>query len=94
MLYLLGVSHRSAPVEVRERLHFRPEEIRESLAELRRSEGIHEAMLLSTCNRTEIVVSGGTRQQAATAVAGLLAHRREEVAASLDRNAYRLEDHE
>jgi glutamyl-tRNA reductase len=52
-LLLLGVNHRTAPVEVRETLFFGPEEARALLRQLR-GDGLDQAMVLSTCNRTEL----------------------------------------
>jgi len=54
---ITGVSHKTAPVEVRERLAFREETLPAALADLRAHEGVSEAMILSTCNRVEIVVT-------------------------------------
>jgi glutamyl-tRNA reductase len=54
-LAILGVSHHSAPLDVREKLAFPPERQAEALAELAAQPGVAEAALLSTCNRTEIV---------------------------------------
>ena len=51
---VLGVSHRGAPVEVRERLAFRPHEVIPALELLRAGAGVREGVLLSTCNRTEL----------------------------------------
>jgi glutamyl-tRNA reductase len=48
-----GVSHRTAPLEVRERVAFLPEEISGALAELAADAAVSEIALLSTCNRTE-----------------------------------------
>jgi glutamyl-tRNA reductase len=53
-LALVGVSHHTAPVEVRERLAFAPDEARGALEVLRGEAGVREAVLLSTCNRTEV----------------------------------------
>src|SRR6185437_15491603 len=53
-LLVLGVSHRTAPVAVRERLAIVPEAMAEALAELTRLPSVREAALLSTCNRVEI----------------------------------------
>ncbi len=94
MLYLVGVSHRSAPVELRERLHFSAQEIRELLPELCRSTGVHEAVILSTCNRTELLLSCATPQEGAAATAALLDRARSSVVESLEQVAYRLEEHE
>ena len=53
-LILVGVSHTTAPIEVREKLAFRPWESLHSLARLREERLIREGVVLSTCNRTEI----------------------------------------
>lgn len=66
-LCLVGLSHRSAPVAVRERYAVQPGDARECLEELCRDEAILEATLLSTCNRTEVLVLGkGVDAAAAT----------------------------
>ena len=56
-LLITGVSHRTAPVEVRELLAFREEALPAALADLRSREGVAEAVILSTCNRVEITVT-------------------------------------
>jgi glutamyl-tRNA reductase len=56
-LLITGVSHKTAPVEVRECLAFREESLPAALADLRSREGIVEAVILSTCNRVEITVT-------------------------------------
>jgi len=53
-LTVLGINHRTAPVEVRGQVAFPPEQLARALAELTALEGMHEAVILSTCNRTEI----------------------------------------
>ena len=53
-LLVLGVSHRTAPVAVRERLAVVPEAMESVLAALAALPSIREAALLSTCNRVEI----------------------------------------
>lgn len=53
-LTVLGLNHKTAPVEVRERFNFDAEKIAHILEHLRSNDGIAEAMLLSTCNRTEL----------------------------------------
>src|SRR5258708_34237555 len=52
-LLLLGMNHRTAPVEVREALAFGPEEARALLRQAR-GEQLDQVMVLSTCNRTEL----------------------------------------
>jgi glutamyl-tRNA reductase len=51
---VVGISHSTAPIEVREKLAFRPHEALAELARLRESGIIREGVALSTCNRTEI----------------------------------------
>lgn len=55
-MYLLayGINHKSAPLYVRERLAFHPEQTPKMLQALISREAVNEAVLLSTCNRTEI----------------------------------------
>ena len=54
MIVVVGVSHHTAPLEVREALAFPKEGLPEALARLREEAGLEEAMILSTCNRVEI----------------------------------------
>lgn len=54
-LALLGLSHKTAPVEVREKLAFENEgDLREALGVARERYGLREVVLLSTCNRVEV----------------------------------------
>ena len=63
-LFTLGINHRTAPLEVRERLAFHAEELRRALADLTDGGRVHEAAILSTCNRTELYVEADTPQAA------------------------------
>jgi glutamyl-tRNA reductase len=58
MLTLVGCNHRSAPVGFREQLAFRSEELPLALERLQRGDGIDEAVIVSTCNRVEVLVRG------------------------------------
>ncbi len=60
-LTLVGVSHATADIEVRERLAHAPHEIPSTLATVRANTGARESVLLSTCNRTEIYLVEGER---------------------------------
>src|SRR5690606_14405800 len=53
-LVAIGLNHQTAPVELRERVAFADDRLREALAQLRTLPGVHEVALLSTCNRTEL----------------------------------------
>src|SRR3989442_820198 len=55
-LALVGLSHKTAPVEIRERLAFNSDALRSALTSLVGREEISEAIILSTCNRVEVVV--------------------------------------
>jgi glutamyl-tRNA reductase len=56
-LLLAGLNHRTAPVEVRERLAFDQNRLPEALGTLKKHPGLLEGMILSTCNRVEITVA-------------------------------------
>ena len=53
-LFACGVNHRSAPVSLRERIVFGPDDLPRALSELHSCEGVEEAAILSTCNRTDL----------------------------------------
>lgn len=53
-IVLIGLNHRTATVELRERVYFSPEQAAQAAAELRAKGVLHEAVLLSTCNRSEV----------------------------------------
>ncbi|HXJ96085.1 MAG TPA: glutamyl-tRNA reductase [Terriglobia bacterium] len=57
-LILVGISYRTAPVEVRERMNIRESHLPAALADLVSREGIREGLILSTCNRVDLVASG------------------------------------
>ncbi|HWD63994.1 MAG TPA: glutamyl-tRNA reductase, partial [Solirubrobacteraceae bacterium] len=53
-LLAIGVSHKTAPVEVRERLALTDTRAAEFLRDLRGTAEVQEAVAISTCNRTEL----------------------------------------
>jgi len=55
-LLALGLNHQSAPLDVREQVAFAPETMPDALSDLARQPGVNEALILSTCNRTELYV--------------------------------------
>ena len=55
-LLVVGVNHRTAPIEIREKICFGKADGRHALRDLRESGAATEAVMLSTCNRTEIYV--------------------------------------
>jgi len=56
-LLLLGVSHRTAPVELREKLDFSSGDVGAAAQELATRASVPECVVLSTCNRSEIYVA-------------------------------------
>jgi glutamyl-tRNA reductase len=63
-LIALGLNHQTAPLALRERVAIAPETAASAIASLLERPGVHEAVLLSTCNRTEIYcrVASGAEQ--------------------------------
>jgi len=57
MILVLGLSHHTAPVTLRERFAFAEARVPATLAQLRESGLVDEAVILSTCNRVELYVS-------------------------------------
>jgi glutamyl-tRNA reductase len=56
-LALAGINHRTAPIEVRERVAFRTEDLIQALHRLQEQPGLHEGLILSTCNRVEVTAT-------------------------------------
>ncbi len=55
-IYLVGLSHKTAPIEVRERVALTGDVLKDGLCELRAMDGVAEAFVVSTCNRVEVYV--------------------------------------
>ncbi len=53
-LLALGINHKTAPVKIREQLSFAPDTIPMALKDLTEQDAVNEAVILSTCNRTEV----------------------------------------
>ena len=53
-IQLLGISHKTAPVQIRALFAFTDENKKELMMRICTQEGIRECVLLSTCNRTEL----------------------------------------
>ncbi|MGQ9823597.1 MAG: glutamyl-tRNA reductase [Desulfotomaculales bacterium] len=67
-LFVVGLNHRTAPVEVRERLSFTQQGLEEALQSLSACPGVEGCVVLFTCNRTEIYVSAGNLEAGLNAV--------------------------
>lgn len=57
-LVVFGLNHKTAPVEIRERLSFKESELEKAVRKLKERGIINEAVILSTCNRVEVYASG------------------------------------
>jgi glutamyl-tRNA reductase len=90
-LHITGVSHKTAPVEVRECLAFRPETLPAALADLKAREGVTEAVILSTCNRVEITLTTDDRSDPQAIVDSFLADQKSVSAQSIGPHLYRHE---
>ena len=90
-LLITGVSHKTAPVEVRECLAFREEALPAALADLKRREGVAEALILSTCNRVEVTVTTEDSADAQAIVDSFLADHKDVSPHTIGPHLYRLE---
>jgi glutamyl-tRNA reductase len=86
-LILVGLNHRTAPVDVRERLSISEAKLADTTNALRAVEGVDGAALLSTCNRVEAIVS--TREEdVITSVVDWLADRAGAGRTELEKHLY------
>lgn len=63
-LFLVGLSHKTAPIEVRERVALSGDALKAALLELAGAEGVEEAFVVSTCNRVEVYVHAVAQEPA------------------------------
>ncbi len=97
-LLVLGINHHSAPLEVREKLAFPPETQSDALTSLASRPGVSEAVLVSTCNRTEVycraddmaAVRAWLKEEAARAGLDVEAHLYSHSEAEAIRHAFRV----
>src|SRR5262245_14027971 len=71
-LFVTGMNHRTAPVEMREQLALEEEKIREILSDLAERGLLDEVMILSTCNRVEVYGVAAVPGEARSAAFGRL----------------------
>jgi len=93
-LIALGINHNSAAVDVRERVAFAPEQVGEALVDACDLVGLDEAVILSTCNRTEVyavVPEHSAAGDSATALVDWLVRYHHLSAGELQRCAYHYE---
>ena len=90
-IWALGINHKTASVAVRERVSFDPATMPSVLAQLCAQEQVAEAVILSTCNRTELYCSGQPQLEA-SALAQWLADVHQLPMAELEPSLYSLSD--
>ena len=90
-IVVVGLSHQSAPIGVRERFAFTPGMLERALPLLRSEPGLDEGVIVSTCNRVEIY---GVAAQAADAIRAIddFLHRFHELEERVGQEIYRFEE--
>ena len=89
-LSLLGVNHKSAPIDVRERLAIAPGQLADAIRSLVQHPGVHEGLILSTCNRVELL----TEHESASDVRAFLSDYFSVPQHTLDPHLYEFRDDE
>lgn len=71
-LFCVGLNHETSPLEVRDALVMNDEEVERAIQALRERGGASEALVLSTCNRTEVYARGAAIEDPPAFVTALL----------------------
>lgn len=88
-IVIVGLNHRSAPIEVRESVAFEHSYISDGLARLRSYPTILEGVILSTCNRVEVVAAAADGRSAFSDISEFLDEQKaQRQAAPLDDHVY------
>ena len=91
-LLIIGINHHSAPVELREKVAFTPDQLEDALNDISTRAGLREVAILSTCNRTEIIAAGDHVQP--LKITSWLAHYHQIDSLDLEHSIYILADNE
>ncbi len=76
-IVIVGLNHRSAPIEVRESVAFDNAYLRDALARLHSFPSIQEGVILSTCNRVEVVAAASDSRAAGADIGGFLSEQKD-----------------
>jgi glutamyl-tRNA reductase len=87
-LLLVGLNHRSAPVEIRERLAFGGGVLEGALRRLVDGEAVHEGVILSTCNRVEVIACAPDLERASEKIKTFLAEEHQVTRAFFESHLY------
>jgi glutamyl-tRNA reductase len=88
-ILLIGLNHKTAPVEVRECIGFAGDESDQALLALHALEAVHEVILVSTCNRVEVLLTTPAKDDAAHQVIAFLSEMNDIPVADFEDKLYR-----
>ena len=89
-IVIVGLNHRSAPIEVRESVAFESDYLRDALSRLHNYPSIDEGVILSTCNRVEVVAAASDSATAYQDIGSFLAEQKSQYnGLALDDHTYR-----
>ena len=91
-LLVVGMNHRTAPIEVREQVAFSHSEVRDILSRTRSDETLGEVLVLSTCNRTEFYGLSNDNGAAEIYIRNLISQQKQVDLAAHPGYAYTLSD--
>jgi len=91
-IIVIGLNHKTADVDVREKLAFNGEKLEQGLLRIRQLPGIDEAIVLSTCNRVEIYSNVKDPEKAFDAIKTFLSDFHDLDSAALEKSLYFLQD--
>ncbi len=91
-VFVVGLNHKIADVEVREKLAFQGDKLEEGLIRFRELPGIEEAMIISTCNRVELYANIQDTPQATESIKSFLSAFHNINRGSLDNSLYIYDD--
>jgi glutamyl-tRNA reductase len=87
-IVIYGMNHASAPLEVREKATFPPDDLDGAVRRLLRTGPVTEGLILSTCNRTELLVTAPVAGEAGEALRRFLTGERRVTGEELERHCY------
>lgn len=91
---ITGLNHRTAPVEVRERVAFNEQTLAAAMEVLKRQPGVLEGVILSTCNRVEVAIAAEETTDCERLVEGFLSETRNVPREYLAPHLYHFDDQE
>jgi glutamyl-tRNA reductase len=93
-ILLIGLNHKTASVEIRECIGFAGDRTDQALLALHALDAVHEVLLLSTCNRVEVLLTTSDKERAARQVIAFLSASNDIPVAEFEDKLYRHEGDE